>query len=184
MIYTALVTRCVIGMIFTASAVAKLRGPNAFGTFVSWVRNLPVPPVLLTGRGMPLAVAAAGAEAAVVVTVALPWTALAGLMLAAVTLACFAVGAFVVSRSRPGVPCACFGASTASLGLRHVVRDAVLCVIAAAGAAAVAQAAPGSGAAPAAGIVLSLWAALTATAVVVFLDDLAAFARGSRSPRG
>jgi hypothetical protein len=176
--------RCLIGAIFAVSAVAKLRNRGAFGAFASWVRDLPVPPLLRTRQGMPLAVVMAAAEAAIVVLVAFPWTAMAGLLLATATLACFAAGAFLLHRRRPGEPCSCFGASTVPLGLRHVARNVLLCLTAAAGAAVIARAGAGTGSAPAAGIVLSLWAAVTAAMVTVFLDDIAAFARRPQPRHG
>lgn len=133
---------------------------------------------------MPLTVVMAATEVAIVVLVALSWTAMAGLLLAAATLACFAAGAFLLRRRRPGEPCSCFGASTVPLGLRHVVRNVVLCLTAAAGAAVIARTGAGTGSTPTAGITLSLWAAATAAMVTVFLDDIAAFARHPQPRRG
>ena len=101
MIYVALTARCLLGTVFAVSVVAKLRSRGAFGTFASWVRDLPVPAPLRGRRGMPLAVVMAATEVAIVVSVAFPWTAMAGLLIAAATLACFAAGAFLLHRRRP-----------------------------------------------------------------------------------
>ena len=110
----------------------------------------------------------AGTEVVIVVVLLLPWTAQAGLALAAVTLAVFAGGTVSVVRRGVRTPCQCFGASARPLSLRHAWRDLLL------GAAAVAGAASGGAAARPAAVVLSLAAGLIAAAFVLFLDDITA----------
>lgn len=166
MSYLALACRSLIGVVFVASALSKLRSRAAFGAFVSWLAGLPVLP-----RRWSRAVAAvmAASEVSVVMLLALPWTATAGLAFAAVMLAAFAAGAFVVTRGEATVPCQCFGPSSAPLSGRHVARDAALCVVAASGAAG---AGPIAARFPA--ITLSVGCGLTLALFVIYLDDIAA----------
>jgi hypothetical protein len=178
--YTVLACRCLLGVVFLVAAFTKLHSRDNFRAFASWLDGVP----LLPGRHrMTVAVTMAVTEAVIVVAVALPWTSMAGLLLAAATLAVFAAGAFVVGRRQPGVPCSCFGASGTPLTTRHVVRNAALCAVAAAGAAAAARSGTNLGPADPAGIALSLWAAVTAAMITIFLDDLAVFRTG-RQPVG
>lgn len=175
--YLVLFSRCLAGMVFAVSAVGKLRSRRAFGGFASWVAELPVLPAWARRAA---AVLMAGAEAAAVLLLTLPWTVPAGLALAAAALAVFACGAVLVARAGVRVPCQCFGTSQAAIGIRHVVRNAVLCFVAAAGAAAavIEPAAPRP-----AGVALTLGAAIVTALVVVFLDDLAAlFADPAAAP--
>jgi hypothetical protein len=162
MVYIALTCRCLVGIIFAVSAFSKLRSGSAFRAFAAWLADFGLP---LAGRGS--AVVLAGAEAALVPLITLPWTAAAGLALAAGAAALFAAGTLMIVRRGAKVSCRCFGASAAPLGLAHVARDAVLCVAAAVGAAGA-----GSAGARAPGIVLSVVVAVVLAAFVLFLDDL------------
>lgn len=85
----------------------------------------------------PVAVASVAAEAAAVVLLATParWSGAAGFVLAAGLLAVF--GWAVVRSVRAGntAPCRCFGASSTPLGMRHVVRNGVLVLVALVGLA-------------------------------------------------
>jgi Methylamine utilisation protein MauE len=173
MIYLMLGSRCLIGAVFAVSALSKPRSEAAFRAFREWLAALPVLPG--PGRNA-AAVALVGAESLVVLLVILPWTAVAGLLLAAVLLAGFAAASFGLARSRARVSCRCFGPSSAPLGLRHVLRD-VLLAAAAAGAAAA-----GPGHARPAGIALAVGIAIVALTLVLFLDDLSSlFTEGIRS---
>jgi Methylamine utilisation protein MauE len=166
--YIALACRFLIAFVFAVSAFTKLRSGRDFRAFASWLTDLHLP---LAGR--PAATVLAGTEAAVVLLVALPWSAVAGLSLAAATMAVFAAGTFVVVRRGSNVPCRCFGSATAPLSSRHVIRNLALCATAVIGAVG----AGGTGARPP-GIALSLAVALVAATFVVFLDDLTAVFSG------
>lgn len=171
MVYVTLASRCLIGLVFAVSAFTKLRSRQSFGEFAAWLAGLRVLPV----RGRPVAMLLAAAEATIVVLVAVPWTVQAGLALAAATLAVLAAGSYRVVRAGTGASCQCFGASRVPLGFRHVVRNGLLCVVAAAGAAvATGNRMP----AHPAGIVLSLGAGVVVSLFVLFLDDLAALFAG------
>ncbi len=172
MLYIALACRCAVGVVFLASLSGKLRSGAAFRAFASWLAALPVPLV----RRQPRVVAAvtAAAEAMIVILIALPWTVRPGLVLAAVVLAVFTASTWLAVARGTGAPCRCFGVSASPLGRRHVVRDALLGVVALAGAAAA-----GPGGARPAGAVVSLGAGLVVAMFVVFLDDLAALFAGA-----
>jgi hypothetical protein len=165
MAYAALTCRGLVGLVFAVSAFTKIRNVTAYREFASWLASLPVP---LAGSGA-LAPILAGAEAAIVVLVAVPATAVAGLVLAAFTLAFLTAGTAVAVSRGARVSCQCFGPSRAPLATRHILRNGFLLVVAATGALGA-----GTVAARPAGIALSLAAAVTAATFVVFLDDLAA----------
>jgi hypothetical protein len=191
MTYAVLTCRGLIGLVFAVSALAKIRSPRAYREFASWLAALPVP--LARARALPPVFV--GAEAAIVVLVAVPYSAVAGLALATGCLAVMVTGTVVITNRGSGASCWCFGPSRSPLGARHLVRDGILFLIAAAGAVAstasgtvtgaltgaatgaltgAATGARGPDTASPAGIVLSLMAALAGATFFVFLDDLMA----------
>ena len=165
MAYAALACRGLVGLVFAVSAFTKIRNATAYREFASWLAGLPVP---LAGRPA-LAPILAGTEAAIVVLVAVPVTAVAGLLLAAFTLAFLTAGTAVAVSRGTEASCQCFGPSQAPLATRHVLRNGFLFVVAVTGALGA-----GTVAGRPAGIALSLAAAVAAATFVVFLDDLAA----------
>lgn len=169
MVFLALSSRCLIGVIFVVSAWAKLRSPAAFREFAAWLAGLPV---IRPGPRRAAPWLLAGAEAAIVVLVALPWTAAAGLALALVVLIVLAAGILAALRAEMRTRCQCFGRQGSPLGTRHVVRNLLLALVAAAGLLAVLTAAPVR--ADPAALALSLGGAGTAALLVLFMDDLAA----------
>jgi methylamine utilization protein MauE len=171
MTYVALVSRCLIGLVFALSAFTKLRSGPAFRAFSAWVATLPLLP---KGWRSVIAVVVVAAEAVTVLLVALPWTPVVGLVVAAAVLAAFTAGTFMAARSRAGaVPCQCFGPSSVPLGMPHAARNALLCAVAAAGAAGVG---PVAGHLP--GVALSLGLGTAAALPTIFLDDLIALFAG------
>jgi hypothetical protein len=169
MAYAALTCRALIGLVFAVSAVSKIRNATTYREFASWLASLPVP--LVRNRALPPILA--GAEAAIVVLVAVPATAVAGLVLAVLALAALTAGTAVAVSRGARVSCHCFGPSRTALAARHVLRNGFLLVVAVIGTLGV-----GAVAAHPAGIVLSLAAAVAAATFVVFLDDLAALVDG------
>jgi hypothetical protein len=167
-IYVTLACRCLIGVVFAVSAVSKVRSLSSFRAFAAWLASLP----MLSARARAvLAPVIAAAEIAIAVLVAQPWTVTAGMVLAAVVMAVFAVGTGVLVRRDVRASCQCFGPSAVPLGIRHVGRNAALCAAAVTGAIeSGAVAGPGRPA----GTALSLGIAAVAALVVVFLDDLSA----------
>jgi hypothetical protein len=170
-VYAVLACRGLTGIVFLVSAFTKLRSRSAFRRFRSWLAALPVPAA--RSRPVPVATAMAAAEVAIVVLVALPWTARAGLVLAAVMLAVFTAGTSLAVARGAGEPCQCLGMSASPLAWRHVVRDTLLCLVAMAGALGAGALGAGSGSLRPAGIVVSLAVGLAIALFVVFLDDLA-----------
>jgi hypothetical protein len=63
MTYVALMSRCLIGVVFGVAAVTKLRSGPAFRAFSAWVATLPVLPA---GGRSAVAVVVAAAEAVTV----------------------------------------------------------------------------------------------------------------------
>lgn len=172
MAYFALACRCLTGVVFAVSAFSKLRSGMAFREFRGWLAGLPLP---VTRRHPgPVATALAAAETTIVVLSALPWTVQPALVLAALVLAVLTAGTWLAVARGAGVPCQCFGPSSAPLARRHVARNAVLCAVAAAGAAT-----GGGGEVRPGGVAVSLAIGLTCALFVVFLDDLAALFSGS-----
>ncbi|MBY8872674.1 hypothetical protein K7640_12590 [Micromonospora sp. PLK6-60] len=116
-----------------------------------------------------VAVAVPVAELAVAGLLAVPRSAWLGLLAATALLTCFTAGTgWALTRGR-AVRCACFGPGGDLVAGRHLVRDVALTGLAAAGAAAVAPAAPTFAAAAVAvpaGAVLGLF--------VSRMDDVAA----------
>jgi len=173
MVYAALICRALVGLVFAVSAFSKLRNGSAYREFASWLASLPVP--LARNRLLPPVLA--GAEAAIVVLVAVPATAVAGLALAVLTLAALTAGTAVAVRRGARVTCQCFGPSRTELASHHVLRNGFLLVLAVVGLAVVGRAVFGPASAGAvalrpAGIGLSLWAAVALATFVVFLDDV------------
>jgi uncharacterized membrane protein YphA (DoxX/SURF4 family) len=178
-VYLGLVCRCAVGVVFLVSASGKLRGRSSFRAFASWLAELPVP--LVRRRPGVVARVMVAVEALIVVLVALPWTAWSGLLLAAVVLGVMTTGTWLAVARGADTPCQCFGVSATRLRQRHVVRDALLAVMAVAGAAGV-----GSGGGRPAGVAVSLAAGLIVAGCAVFLDDLLVlFTRtGEAAPEG
>jgi hypothetical protein len=178
MVYAALICRTVVGLVFAVSAFSKLRNATAYREFASWLAGVPVP--LARNRTLPPVLAAA--EAATVVLVAVPATAVAGLVLAVLVLAALTAGTAVVVRRGARVTCQCFGPSQTELASHHVLRNGFLLVVAAVGLAAVAFSVGAAGPRPA-GIGLSLWAAVAVATFVVFLDDVVFLVSGDHADR-
>ena len=171
MAYVALACSGLIGTVFLVSAFTKLRSGSAFRAFKWWLARLPLP--MARSWPGPVAVTMAATEAAIAVLVALPWTVRTGFVLAAVVLVLFTAGTWLAIVRGADEPCQCFGASAWPLAWRHVVRDALLCLVAIAGAAGA-----GSGGAHAAGIVVRLVAGLVISLPAMFLDDVAVLFTG------
>jgi hypothetical protein len=165
MTYVAFMSRSLIGVVFAVAVFAKLRSGPAFRAFSAWLATLPMVPA---GGPAVVAVAVTAAEALTVLLVALPWTSVAGLTVGAAVLAVFTAGPVMAARSQAGaVPCQCFGRSSVPLGMSHAARNALLCAVAAAGAAGA-----GPVAAHLPGVVLSLGIGAAAALPAIFLDDL------------
>ncbi|MGP3934221.1 MauE/DoxX family redox-associated membrane protein [Nonomuraea sp. KM88] len=185
--YVALGLRCAISLVFLVAVLGKLRSKNAFGRFAGSVPD--VLPGLPSRVTVAVGAAVVAAEASVVVLLVAEGTAPAGLVLAGAVLLTFCAAIGRVIRTGARTPCRCFGATASPLGGRHLIRNLLLVLAAAAGVAAHREAPPDS--LHPAGAVIALVAGAAAALAVVLLDDLAdLFAgrpagqtQGSRPPR-
>jgi len=167
----SLACRVLIGTVFIVSVASKAHSRKAWRAYVSWLAGLPLKPLGRSGAPGVLA----GAEAAVVVLVAVPAAAVAGLGVAAMLSLALTVGLFLAVRRGARQPCYCFGASSDSLGGQHVARNALLAALAVAGTL-VALAGPGRTARPAEGALAVIFG-LALALLIIFFSDVAALLR-------
>ncbi|PWJ05178.1 hypothetical protein DKG34_23050 [Streptomyces sp. NWU49] len=132
--YAEFAVRVLIATVFLTAAVSKVSSGRSFAAFAASLGRLDVLPGAVTRAA---AVAVVAAEWLVCALVLMPWPrpAGAGLALAAALLVVFAVAITrVVARGTRAV-CRCFGsASREPLGVRHIVRNVLLAVLAASAA--------------------------------------------------
>ncbi|MFG1999785.1 MauE/DoxX family redox-associated membrane protein [Spirillospora sp. NPDC048911] len=170
--YVAFGARGLICLIFVVSAFGKVRGRAAFTEFTRTTRILLAAALRRREVGRAAAGwaarAVAAAEIAAALLVLVPVTAPAGLGVAALLLAVFSVAMVAALRGGVSTSCRCFGASTAPIGWRHVVRNALLVCAAVAGLAA----ALAAGSPPPAGMALTAVAVAVVALLVIRLDDL------------
>ncbi|GHC74302.1 MauE/DoxX family redox-associated membrane protein [Streptomyces cinnamoneus] len=179
MVCLALGIRCLIGVVFLASAVSKVTGRGAFDRFVSSVEDMRVVP---TRSGRSVARWVVVAEFTVCLSLATPVRAagVAGFVIAGGLLAAFAAGIVLSLRQGVRTPCRCFGVSARPLGPGHAVRNLVLVAVAIAGAVTTAGA---SGvAAPGASAVAVLGGLLVGGLVTALDDVLDLFRPVDRAP--
>jgi methylamine utilization protein MauE len=124
-----------IGSVFLLAVAGKLAGRDGFGAFVASVQGMRVLPPRLV-RPAALLVVAAEVAVCVLLAVPAPVTRAAGFVIAVGLLVAFMIGTVTALRRGVRTPCRCFGMSTTPLGLRQVVRNAVLTAVAACGAVA------------------------------------------------
>jgi hypothetical protein len=155
--------RGVIILVFAASVIAKVRNIQSYREFAAWVAILPIP--LARVRVLPFCLI--GVEGAIVVLTAIPWSSLAGLGLAGCCLGGMTVGTVVIMRKDANVSCWCFGPSRSPMGARHLVRDGILLAAAADGAMRTNWSSVSF-----ADMAITIWAVLTGTTFLVFVDDL------------
>ncbi|WP_406329345.1 MauE/DoxX family redox-associated membrane protein [Streptomyces sp. NBC_00203] len=164
MVYTAVVCRVFVGVVFAASASGKLRGRKAFGEFAAGLGAMRVMP---GGWVRPAAAAVAGTEAAVAVLLAVPAVTAAGMGLAVLLLAVFTGAIALVLRRGTQASCPCFGAAATPFGVRHLARNGVLVAVAVTGLATT-----GPGSVAAGGVLLAVLTGAVAASLVVRLDDV------------
>jgi hypothetical protein len=171
--YVVLGCRCVVGLVFVASLVGKLRGRKVYAGFVVAAGRLA--PGWVVSR-VPARVVAGGviaAEAAVLVLLVLPGTALVGFVLAVLLALAFAAAVLAALRGGDRAPCHCFGVSARPVGGVHIARNVVLAAVAGLGLAAGGAAGP----LEPAGVVTAVVAGAVVAAAVVVAEDVAALFR-------
>ncbi|MDG6107217.1 hypothetical protein Daura_31380 [Dactylosporangium aurantiacum] len=152
-------------MVLLASSASKLRSGQALRAFAATLAAMRLVP---GAAARPVASGVAAAEAVTAVALVAPPSRSAGFALAAVLLAVLTAGVAVVLARGTAVPCRCFGASTAPLSRRHLVRNVVLV------AAALAGLLLPAGGLPLAGSVVALLAGAVAGLLVTELDQITA----------
>ncbi|MFE9203515.1 MauE/DoxX family redox-associated membrane protein [Micromonospora sp. NPDC007230] len=132
MLYLAIGCRSLLAAVFAVAVAGKLRNREAFAEFVRSIQRMAIVAPSLT---RPAAIISVGAEivVALLLVTPAPGPGAAGFALAAGLLVVFTV--VIVGSLRRGttVPCRCFGRSEIPLGRRHVLRNALLVAVAAAG---------------------------------------------------
>jgi hypothetical protein len=157
--------------VFTVSVVTKVRGRAAWRSFSSWLTGLPLRVLRLTWAPAALT----GAEAAVVVLVAIPATAPAGLVGAAVLSLGLTLGLAAAVHRGARQPCHCFGLSSEPLSGRHVIRNALLLTLAVTGSVSAIITGPAA-AGPVEGGLAAI-GGLAAALLIIFSGDVAALLR-------
>ena len=168
MLYVAIGCRAALATVFLFAVTGKVAGRGSFREFTDSVAAMRVVPAHAARLA---AIASVTAEALVVVLTAVParLTATAGCALAALLSIAFS-GAIAASLRRGNrAPCRCFGRSATPLGARHLARNAILLLVAAAGTAA----SLASGHAHPAGAVVAAVTSLFAGITIAAYDEIA-----------
>ncbi|MFF5208841.1 MauE/DoxX family redox-associated membrane protein [Streptosporangium sp. NPDC000396] len=180
MLYLMIACRALLAGVFLIALAGKIRGRVAFDEFVASIVALGMFP---RAGSTAAAYAVLGAEAVVILSLALPSTVLLGFAAAMALLIALTTGILAAMRRGRRAPCRCFGASATPLGTAHVARNLVLLLAGGAGLTAGAVAGgDGAGAHPV-GIALALVAAAVGVLIVVRLDDLLSLFTPSVPPR-
>lgn len=170
MSYVLAFSRCLLALVFLASAASKVRGRPAFRAFVDSLRAMNLLPARVV---VPVAGAVVVAEAALplLLLAPLPGATTVGFALAAALLAAFTLAIAAVLRRGTPVSCRCFGeAAAAPFGRHHLARNVALTAVAGTGA----YASLGDPGLTVATAVLSVPLAVVGALVVVRLDDVVA----------
>ncbi len=177
--YAAIGIRCLVGLVFLASALSKLASTRAQTAFVMSMRDLRILP---TGLVRWVASGVIIGELAVCVLLATPSASavMMGFALTVVLLSVFTAGITIALRRGVRVPCRCFGASRTPLGRWHIGRNAVLVLITCVGALVT----PGAADAQPAGVATAAAAGVALGALVTVLDDVRALFRPLAAPPG
>lgn len=164
MTYTSLVCRLICCLVLAASSYGKLNSKSAFREFIAWIGTLSA---LFARVRTALAIAITVGEVLIVLLIAIPASYAVGLALASCLFAIFSIGMLVIISSGRTIGCNCFGTSSAPVGIRHLIRNVLLCSIAVAGIAPI-----GPRATDLAGVALVIGAALVIAALLVSVDEL------------
>lgn len=181
MIYVEFGCRAVLAMVFLFAAANKLRGRHELAEFNIAVSAFGVPAVW----SWPIAVSIVALELAVAIAVAFDVTAGIGLCMAASLLLCFSVAIASALSRGVSTSCRCFGASTRPLGVRHIVRNAILLLITAAASAKFLLSPPMTSADSwnPAFMVLAAFSAVVVALLLIAFEDLAALVQPPESKR-
>lgn len=173
MAYVTVGAMVLCGLVLLVSSVSKVRGGTDYAEFVASVPAFGIP-----ARWARLFAAATVASEVVITALLLPatvmlvvggnrWLAVVGLVLAAGLFGVLTAAVWRAVARRTGAVCRCFGPAATVLGHRHVVRNALLLLVALLGLAT-----PVDSVDPLAAAVAATAGALGAVLVIRF-DDLA-----------
>ncbi|GAB2932577.1 methylamine utilization protein MauE [Micromonospora polyrhachis] len=175
--YLELTGRCLLGLVFLAAVVGKLRNRSAIDEFADSIVQFGVLPATWT---RPAARLVLGAEGVIVLLLAVPGTMPVGYLLA-IGLLGVLTGAMLVAVRRGRRPaCLCFGTAGTPIGGRHVARNILLMAVAVGGLLVTVLNDPPTGIGE---VLLAAATAVPLAAIVVRLDDIVdLFAPTSASP--
>lgn len=171
MTYVEFGCRCALGVVFAVSALSKTWKKGTFAAFRLATAAL-VPSARRYATALSTVVVVA--EAGIVVALAVPGTAVAGLVAACLLLSAFTVAIAAAVRRGATTSCRCFGATATPVSARHLVRNALLIAVAALGLAMPGQAADDPvalGLAAVAGIVVAVLVVSFDAVADLFLDN-------------
>lgn len=170
----ALICHFTIMLVFSVSAIGKVRRRAAFDEFARTTRTMlsaAVPKWSVRRAGLRrIAGAVVAAELAIPVLVGVPPSTRWGHGLCIVLLAVFSIGMIAVIRRGVTTSCSCFGTASGPLGVPHLVRNALLAGAAATGLVV----GPVEFAQAGAGLAVAAAAAAVLTLLVTRLDDVIA----------
>jgi hypothetical protein len=167
--YVLICCRLLIGAVFMASAVSKVRSRNAYTSFRIAAGELTPKMPLIPRALVPPAVVAGELTAALLLTV--PTTVGVGFVIATALLAAFTAAITMAVRARRRVACNCFGASSTPVGPAQLIRNGVL--LAASSTGAVLAFSTTSPALEPIGVLTATAAALLGTGLVLLTEDIA-----------
>lgn len=164
--YLEIAGRCTLALVFIVSAYGKLRSRLAFTAFLAGLRDMRVSPSAFVHA---VAWAAVAAETTIPILLAIPATAMAGLLLAMVVLTAFTIAILVVLNRGVQTSCPCFGSSPVRFGRRHVVRNGTLLVV---GATTIMAMAGSASQVDVGGAVVAIAAGMVFAIVIASFDEL------------
>lgn len=177
MVHVLVACRCLLAVVFAASAFGKLRSRRAFEEFTSATRRLApgwaIRPLRGTGAttgAHRLAAVVVAGELAIPPLLLLPGVDGVGFALAGLLLAAFTAAVAAALRHGDRVTCHCFGAADQPLHPAHVVRNLLL--LAVAGTGLVLTLAAPAAAPTLTGVAVGAGAAVVAALPVLLFDDL------------
>ncbi|MFK0250389.1 MauE/DoxX family redox-associated membrane protein [Amycolatopsis azurea] len=171
------------GLVLAVSSAGKVRGKGVYAEFVASVPAFGVPArwarrfaaVTLAAEFVIAALLLPAAGLIVAGAVAGRWLAISGLVLAFGLFGVLTAAVWRAVARRTGAVCRCFGPARTALAYRHVVRNALLLLVAAAGVLAV----PGTGGGEPVGLTLAAALGVVGAVAVVRFEDLAELFAGA-----
>lgn len=169
MVYVQLACRTLVGLVFLAALVGKLRSRTSYREFVAATGRLAPGWLSRRIRVGALGASSVAAEVAVVGLLVVPATVRWGFVLAGVLALVFGVAIVAALMRGERGSCNCFGSSSRPLGAGQLVRNALLITAAGVGLAGALFA---TGPIEVAGVAVALGAGAVAALLTVTADDV------------